>query len=103
MTNALEEIILPDSIKVIEQLAFCDCGNLKRVALPNNNAFLGEDAFCSVPIRHLHIPASFIGGESISYAFTRNQISEITVDADNPSLTAVDGVLYGQCELLPRL
>lgn len=94
--NALEEIILPDSIKAIEQLAFCDCGDLKRVVLPNNNAFLGEDAFCSVPIRHLHIPASFIDGESISYAFTRNQISEITVDADNPSLTAVDGVLYSK-------
>lgn len=44
-SDNLQEVILDDSIEIIEADAFSDCKNLKRIVLPKNLGFIGRDAF----------------------------------------------------------
>ena len=73
----LQEIILPDSLRVIHALAFSECSNLTVLTLPKNLKSLDEDPFrqCSSLIQ-LVIPASvdrinyyFVGGKALMSSF----------------------------------
>ena len=44
-SSYLTDIVLDDSIQVIEEDAFSDCKNLKRIVLPHNLKKIGRDAF----------------------------------------------------------
>ena len=43
---SIEELVLPQSIKRIDELAFMNCANLKHVVLPANVEEIGAGAFC---------------------------------------------------------
>ena len=43
---SIDELMLPQSVKRIDELAFMNCTNLKRVVLPTNVEEIGAGAFC---------------------------------------------------------
>ncbi len=43
--RSLEEVVLPQSVEVIEDVAFKNCANLKKITLPDNLQFIGIRAF----------------------------------------------------------
>lgn len=94
--RSLKEIILPDSVTDVGNYAFSDCVSVKKLKLPNNNIGWYDSSFNMLPIEHLHIPEKMTDGEPISMAFSSNQLTEITVDENNPSLTSYEGVLYSK-------
>lgn len=70
----LKSVILPDSIRIIEEEAFSECGNLENVLLPKNLKSIGRDAFSHcTKLTSIYIPESvgtlssriFMGCESL--------------------------------------
>lgn len=58
------EVVLPDSVSVIEDGAFCLCESLRHINIPSNAVRIGEFAFMScVSLRHISIPATTSVGD----------------------------------------
>ncbi len=55
--SELTEVILPESLKYIDQSVFRDCDNLKKINLTDNIELIGSYAFSSCPIEEIHIPS----------------------------------------------
>lgn len=98
--DALQEVVLPSSVKKLSQNAFNGRNALRCINLPEGltsidaNAFNGCDALESI-----HIPASV---EDLSpYAFSvrdwdreKSRMTSITVDEGNQKYCAINNVLY---------
>ncbi len=54
----LEEVLLPDSIKVIGDSAFKYCAKLTQISLPSNLEVIGKNAFYDASLSDVTIPAS---------------------------------------------
>ena len=52
----LTEIILPDEIEDIGEVAFYGCTNLKHITLPRNLKFIREEAFGASGLEIIEIP-----------------------------------------------
>ena len=78
-----KEIILPDSVKIIEGYAFTDCQNLEKAVLPKNVDLLGVHLFenCA-KLTEVNIPENIT--EIPEYMFTRCTLLE--------SVTLPDGI-----------
>ena len=88
--SKLEYLVMGVGVERIEKSAFENCGTLKTVKLPATLEYLGDNAFCYTSIAEVELGANV---ESVgSNAFTWAQ--SFSVDASNPYLKAVDGVLY---------
>ena len=111
----LKSVVLPQSLRHIEYGAFRSCRNLGSVNFPQNLKHIGEQAFAycrlrdvsffeglesigsysfaSCPIDCVEIPSSVtnIGVR----AFGNLDVTNILVNASNPSYLIADGVLYG--------
>ena len=56
--SGLEEIKIPESVKVIERGAFSECKSLKTISLPPNLQTIGEFCFQKSGLTNLTIPDS---------------------------------------------
>ena len=54
--SEIEEVIIPDTVKRIEENAFRECHNLKRVKLPSELLYIGSWAFYNSGVESLTIP-----------------------------------------------
>jgi hypothetical protein len=81
--NALEEVILEESVTKISASAFWLCGNLKQITIPDSVKEIGGHALRQTGITQLTIPASVtkIG----LFAFTGSAMEEITFLGDYTS------------------
>lgn len=87
----IEEIIMPDTVKMIGYWAFCTSNNLKKVNISKNCEFIGQFAFSFTAVTSIHIPASMktiLGG-----AFGTANLTEITVDSENENFYMQNGAL----------
>lgn len=87
-------IILPDSVKEIDQIAFYMCTNLKSIKLPASLETIGDQAFsdCSA-LESVELPALCTSvGEEVFLGCTA--LKEFTVSGTGGGLTAENGVLY---------
>lgn len=82
----LEEVKLPDTIKVIRGQAFKNCIKLKNINIPNSLTYLGGGAFYNAKlIKRIYLPdtLTYLGGESfynatsLEYIRLSNNLSEI--------------------------
>lgn len=93
--SSLESITIPDSVEYIEKDCFKNCTALKNVRLSATMTYI-DDSFadCS-SLENINIPRSV---SVISpYAFINcDSFSEFTVDEENESFKAIDGVLYSR-------
>ena len=89
----LTEITLPDSVTLVGHEAFNNVLTLKKITFGRNDGIrLMSNAFYHTGLEELHIPANvtYIG----EYCFVAlNNLTEYSVDENNPNYTAVDGLL----------
>lgn len=87
------DIILPSTIKSIDDFALSYDESVKSIALPEGLETIGQFAFAATGISSIAFPSTVRSIGESCLAETRN-LNEITVNEANPYYTAVDGVLY---------
>lgn len=90
----LREIILPEDLLRIEDMAFEQCSNLQSIQLPAKLVNIGYGAFRECTnLTGIVIPAGVtdIGGDVFGYC---TNLTEILVEVGNKAYCSVDGVLY---------
>ena len=73
---------IPDGTKIISELSFESCWNVKKVIIPNSVLVIGEDALIFCDLEEIEIPSSVVKIEG--NPFYGNNIRSITVDKNNP-------------------
>lgn len=74
--SALTQVILPDTLCAIDELAFEDCANLESLYLPASVTSIGDQPDWDSPVANCP------------------KLQAITVDPANPKYFSIDGVLY---------
>lgn len=96
-TRNVKNIIIPEGVIEITDMAFYYCDTLEKVSLPSTLTKIGKSAFYNCDsLTELHIPQNVCSlGEEGSF---RNCFSlpAITVDEDNKWFSSLDGVLYNK-------
>lgn len=86
-TTMLREISLPDSIRTIEQCAFCDSG-IKNIHLPEDLRQIGNGAFASLGIKSIVVP---------------DRVTKLGRRAFNRCYELTDVILPESVTVIPRL
>lgn len=89
----VKKIILPASIKYIGDYAFCRVP-LRDFEMPKNVEYIGRGAFvgCLISEIYIHKNVKIIGER----AFARGRLQKITVDVANKNYSEEDGVLFSK-------
>ena len=87
-----KKIILPDTVKKIDDLAFYACRALEEIVIPDSVKEIGYDAFANCP--HLEIRLGAGVSDIRSAAFCG--IRRIFVSSENPDFCTIDGSLYSK-------
>jgi len=112
----LQEVIMPEGIKIIGERAFLDCVRLESINLPNSIEKLHVACFHNCALKHVTIPTrlkeipktSFLECSNLSDIFIPENITSIDnsafagcpnlksfrVDPKNPNYCSQDGILY---------
>jgi hypothetical protein len=91
----LTSITLPNSVTSIGDYAFNGCGGLTDITIPASVTSIGDRAFSGCDgLTDITIPASVRSiGE---YAFGCENLTSISVNANNPNYSSQDGILYNK-------
>ena len=57
-STALQEVVIPGSVKRIEDTAFYNCRSLSKVTFQNGVDIIGEESFSRTALREVEIPSS---------------------------------------------
>ncbi|MDR0928809.1 MAG: leucine-rich repeat domain-containing protein [Oscillospiraceae bacterium] len=90
----LSEATIPEGVTSIGKRAFDGINKLESIILPETLTDIEAYAFAFTDLKTIHIPASVthIGDSALFYA----ELTEISVAAENPAYTAIDGVLFNK-------
>lgn len=97
-TTMLTEISLPDSIRTIEQCAFCDSG-IKNIHLPEDLRQIGNGAFGSSGIKSIVIPdrVTMLGRRAFSRCY---ELTDVTLPE---SVTVIPRLAFINCDKLKTI
>ncbi len=109
--TAIESVIIPDSVTIIEAMAFNMCTSLKNVDLSANLETLGHRAFANTAIESVEIPKSledadtYITNESydfngVSYSIPRGpfmRCENLKTVTFEKGVTQITGELFAGC------
>jgi hypothetical protein len=87
----IEEVVLPDTIKFINEYAFFGCSKLSKVNIPPQVTEVQHWVFQYTAIKKLILPASVTSFAANGWIVN---LESIDVDPANENYTSVDGVLY---------
>ncbi len=93
-TSVAEKIVIPDTVKVIDKMAFTDCSKLKEIVIPEGVEIIGDEVFagCS-SLEKITIPASVKEiGKNLFDSCT--MLAEIEVAEGNTILSSDKGILF---------
>lgn len=93
--SSLTEIVLPEGLEKIATGAFMYCSGLTSIKLPSTLVSVAGYAFDGTNITSLTLPASLTTVDGYSFA-RMGYLEEFIVENDNPTLKAVDGVLFSK-------
>lgn len=88
----LPSATIPESLQVIGVAAFADCISMGTFNMGSQVREVGQYAFQNTAITDFYFPASLTTYDTL--AFFGASIARYTVDGQNPSFKAEDGVLY---------
>ena len=92
----LKQVVLPETLKPIENFAFSACSSLYEIEIPKNVFYIGTAAFegCDKLIE-INIPENVteIGPDALTDC---DNMMRITVDSGNKNYRAEDGVLFNK-------
>lgn len=89
--HTIEEVVLPDTMRVVGVRAFIGCRNLSEIHIPQSLKKINQSAFHFTGIKELNLPASL---EFIGPIGKCSSLVKIHVDPANPNYRSIDGVLY---------
>lgn len=95
----VEQVIIPSSVKVIEEYAFCGCNKLKELTIPNGVYEIGHAAFanCSA-LEKVNIPTSVkIIKDSV---FQGTNLKEIIIP---DSVISIEAQAFYECRCLESI
>ena len=93
---ALTSVIIPSSVKTIGIDAFRRCSNVTSLTIPEGVTTIGNRAFARMSaLPSVFVPASVTSIGTYGF-FGGTNNTEITVHADNPNYSSLDGVLYNK-------
>ena len=89
--SKIEEVFLPDNLKLIDAGSFYGCSKLSKINIPPSVTAILQWAFQGTALKELNIPASV----KIFNSQGRNfKMEKVNVDTASEHFTSVDGVLY---------
>lgn len=94
MNDSLNEAYVPSSVQKMADRVFANCSKLKKVELAEGVTSIGLNCFfCCYRLKELNFPDSvtFIGSSPLAMC---SQLKSVTVSADHPYFSVVDGVLF---------
>ncbi|MGM9626017.1 MAG: leucine-rich repeat protein [Eubacteriales bacterium] len=94
-SGRLCEVILPDSLKILNTGMFLNCENLVSVKLGSQLSKIRSDVFSGTSLQILELPASVSDINKDAFSGTQELIA-VYVDEDNPYFCDLDGVLYNR-------
>lgn len=93
--NLLQEVIFPDTLKVIGEYAFAETG-LKKIVLPPNLESLWDGAFMSCEsLKHIDIPSS-VSWIAYNALLGCHELKDITVSENNKNYISKNGILFNK-------
>ena len=93
---SLKSIHIPASVKTIGASAFSS-SKLETVTLPSGLETINSSAFSITPLKSVFIPQSVTTIEQSTMGSPFNRIpGRITVHAENPNYSGIDGILYNK-------
>lgn len=117
--EALTDVELPDTIRTIGENAFSGCYRLTEMELPDKLSTIGEFAFSVTGLTGVDIPVGVSNIGTMAFAYSDltsvripdettglgenpfaycEQLTDIQVSANHPTLKVVDGVLFEKVE-----
>ncbi len=66
LCGGLTNVVIPDSVKRVGDVAFGGCAGLKAVVLPDSVVFVGTSAFAHSGLERLYVPAPWEGTAMLS-------------------------------------
>lgn len=118
----LEEVLLPDSVVTINEMAFENCGMLKSISLPENLQTIGDDAFCHCSsLAEVVLPKKLVrlGSDVFSECESLKQIQlpigireipyhcftlcQSLTNVDMPGVMSIGSYVFGECTSLENV
>ncbi|MDY4675695.1 MAG: leucine-rich repeat domain-containing protein [Candidatus Borkfalkiaceae bacterium] len=92
----LKEILLPDTIKIIQDVAFNNCPALEKITIPNSVTSIGNNAFCYSGLTSVIIPDSVttIGNNAFGSC---NRLTSVTIGS---GVTSISNDVFSACSEL---
>lgn len=92
-SSALESVVIPEGVTVIDEMAFDRSPAIKKITLPNSLTTIGKHAFAETSLTNVTIPDNVTTiGDDIFCACS--SLTTIAVSENNKNFRAIDGVLY---------
>ena len=92
----MKYILIPESVRIIEEFAFKECENLSSLVMPQGIKYIGEAAFLGCGLTSLNIPQSVTGIQKSSFAYCKSLVS---LDIPN-NVTYISSNAFEYCNSL---
>lgn len=98
-STEISKVHLPDNLVKIDKQAFKFCRNLKNIHLPDNLRIIGEEGFFDSGLTEIVIPKNVAKIGENAFTIRKNEIDtrgveKFLVDPENPIYSVEDGALF---------
>jgi len=95
----LEQVHLPDGLKIIAEIAFMGCSSLKKITIPSSVIKISRNAFSNSGLTNIIIPGSVSVLEVGAFGFC-NQLRSVSIEE---GVKKIELLAFGQCESLTHV
>jgi uncharacterized protein YkwD len=93
--DEVRQVDFPSTLIKIDKTAFAYCDKLSEITLNDGLQSIDERAFQKCPLKSVTIPASVTYLNNLAF-FDCTNLSELEVDAANPSYASQDNIIYNK-------
>ena len=100
-TQAIDTLIIPNTVVEIRDNAFCQMGGYTNVEIPNSVKVIGDQAFCDSALRNVIVPASVTDLSGFAFADC-SLLKSVTILSENISIGS-DEYWFSNCPQLEEI